>query len=285
MSRLDDLFKAAEGNPNVDIEIVGQTNTTGLNSNSSDIEILDYVTLQLCHCLDTTKMAFKGGYILNKIITQEIPRATMDVDFSISIKEYYDNVKIVLNDIGSSLVSDGIIDSYEIKESVEERSSGGIKLHRESSSVKDLGVDVGLHDIDHGVVPINILGVEAQRFSVERMLSDKILAIYSRKRFRRPKDLYDFYIITNCFNVNMSELLNQVNIRNVIDWNASPMRTEVATQYKIAYDKMHVVNPLHQEELVNKPDFSIVLERVALFVQNWDSSLVWNCNERRFVRC
>ena len=230
-------------------------------------------------------MAFKGGYVLNKIISEpEVPRATIDVDFSIAIDSYYEDVKSVLHNIGDSLLSLEVIESYEIKEMIGPTSSGGIKLHRGNAS-RDLGVDVGLHDISHGTVPMTVFGIDISRFSVERMLSDKISAIYSRRRFRRPKDLYDFYILTNCFDVNMADLMNEVNIRDTIDWDASPHRIEVVTEYAKAYNSLVVHHPQNIDVDVAKPEFKDALKRVADFVNNWDANLKWNCNERRFLRC
>lgn len=264
------------------LEMKLEVSNSGLNSESSDIEILDYIMVMLCHCLDTSKMAFKGGYILNKIMPVPVSRDTRDIDFSIAVIDYYKDVSEVLSKVGDNLVADGVIQSYEVKETITSTSSGGIKLHRNSSKLKDMGVDVGLHDIDHGVVPMSIIGIDANRFSTERILSDKISAIFSRKRFRRPKDLYDFYILTNCFNVSMSDLLNEVNIRSAIDWDASPFRDEVKVQYKKAYDSLIITNPKNSEKVVSKPDFGVVLDRVFLFYNNWDQNLIWNCSDRSF---
>lgn len=265
-----------------DVQVVELSGKTGLTSESSDMDILDYIMVQLCHCLDTSNMAFKGGYVLNKIMPVPVSRNTRDIDFSIAIVEYYRDVVDVFKNVGDSLVSDGIIQSYEVKDTITSTSSGGIKLHRDSSQLKDLGVDVGLHDISHGTVPMSTLGFNVSRFSTERMLSDKISAIFSRKRFRRPKDLYDFYILTNCFNVSMSDLLSEVNIRNTIDWEATPFRDEVKVQYKKAYDSLVITDPKNMEKMVNKPDFGTVLDRVFLFYNNWDQNIKWNCSDRSF---
>lgn len=281
-----DMFKSMVNRDIVKEISFDESSTPNINSESTNMEILDYIMVQLCHCLDTKKMAFKGGYILNKIIpAPEIPRATTDVDFSISVSEYYNDVKNVLRAIGEYLLKSNVIQSYEIKDTIGPTSSGGIKLHRDSSIMKDLGVDVGLHDISYGVVPMKVFGSDTQRFSIERMLSDKISAIYSRKRFRRPKDLYDFYILTNCFDVSMSELLKQVDIRSTINWDASPMSIEVSREYRKAYDKLYVLDPIDNSKVITKPEFDVALRRVSDFVDNWNSSLLWKCEERRFVRC
>lgn len=258
---------------------------TGLDVDASDMEILDYIMVQLCSCLDTKKIAFKGRYVLNKIIMDEVPRATVDVDFSIQTREYYNAVKEVLRSIGENLVNDGLFNEFSVKEDATETCSGGLDLKRGTGSQKKLGVDVGVHDITHGIVPVNILGVDVSRFSVERMLSDKLSAIYSRKRFRRPKDLYDFYIITNCFDVDLDMLNNELSRREV-DWNASPMKQEVTVQYKRAYNSLKIAG-LSDNNIKSIEDtaynFDTVIGRVGLFVDNIRTKSKWVCSKRMFI--
>lgn len=257
--------------------------TTGRTADSSDMEILDYVVAGLCKCLDTKKMAFKGGYVLNKIIKDDVPRNTIDVDFSIQIEDYYGRVKQVLCNIGESLKCNGIIDAYELKQDISLTCSVGIKLIRNTKDKKDLGVDVGLHNIEHGIVPINLIGNDAYRFSVERMLSDKISAIYSRKRFRRPKDLYDFYIITNCFDVDLKLLRNEVEIRGGIEWNLSPMKQEIVEEYRKAYNKLNIsrVSSSDIEDATLYP-FDDVISRLSSFVSCMYTKDVWVCGRKHF---
>lgn len=90
----------------------------------------------------------------------------------------------------------GYVANYSIKEEIHERMSGGIDFYAEDGH-KVLGVDVGLHDISYGIKHYNLEFTDVDAFTVERMLSDKLIAITTRKRFRRTKDLYDLYAITN----------------------------------------------------------------------------------------
>lgn len=131
-----------------------------------------------------------------------------------------------------------------------------------------------------GVQNWSCVGFDCRRFEVERMLSDKISAIYSRKRFRRTKDIYDFYILTNNFDVNMSQLRQYIINRGLIDWNADPFREEVVTQYAKAYDKLNVVT--QNGVLIDKPELNKILLRLREFMNNYNNDVTWNHVERVF---
>lgn len=247
-----------------------------LNTNSSTEDILDFIMLNLCSRLEINKLAFKGGYILSKIVPKDEVRATRDIDFSIANKEYYEVVKKILTSIGDELISLGVCDSYEVKDDIHETMSGGINYYMSDGS-RHMGVDVGLHDISFGIRKININCSDINAFAIERMLSDKISAMFSRKRFRRSKDLYDFYILTSNFNVNMHDLNEFILKRAPLDFGASPLREEVLVEYKKAYDKLKLNGDNDQKELTEKPTFDLVISRLRLFIANLSSDKIWNC--------
>lgn len=256
---------------------------TGLSNSSTDMEVLDYIVSELCLCLDASKMAFHGCYTLNKIINENvgssIPRGTCDVDFSIAEAGYYCEIRSVLDKIGSSLVSDGLFDSYEVTANASRDHSGGIELRRDTSSKsKKLGVDVGIRDTSHGLIPISILGFDTYRFSVERMLADKISAIHSIKGLRRSKDLYDFYIITNCFDVDIPTLKNEINSDCSIDWSMNPLNQEMILKYQHAYSKLQV----RRNNTIISPNaagckFEDVMGRLNMFMLEIDNNCRWIC--------
>lgn len=236
-----------------------------IDDNSSDMEVLDYIMIFVCTRLKSVKSVFKGGYVLMKIMP-DMARYSHDIDFSISEKEQYELVKQVLDELGSSLVSLKVIDSYEIKDTIEHNKSGGIKLHRSGFDKQDLGIDIGLHDLSFGIQEWNILGIDVEKFTVERMLSDKISAIFSKKRFRRTKDLYDFYILTSsCKNINIDKLREFLELRE-INWDTTPFDPIVLREYGKAYDKLNIKN--HTGKILYKPEFSecmnILKEYVAV---------------------
>lgn len=251
----------------------------GINQSSSSQEVLDYIMTELCSSLDITKLAFKGGYVLNNILPKNVARRTTDIDFSISEKLYYESVVKCFERIGNTLVSIGIAESYEIKDEIKETMSGGIKIHT-PNKVRDLGVDVGLHDTSYGVDNVNIIGFDVNKFMIERMLADKLSAMFSRKRFRRPKDLYDFYVLTEYFDVDMNKLRDCIDRRG-IEWDKTPLKEEVCVQYKKAYDMLEMSEDLRVQQ--EKPNFNIVIGRVEIFVNNYDSVVNWNHKIGGFV--
>lgn len=235
-----------------------------LDSNSTDIEILDWIIVFLCSRLKSVNLAYKGGYVLMKVFP-DTARLSHDIDFSLGEGEIYESIVIpALKDMGELLIQNKCIDSYTIKDSITPTSSGGIKLHRVTKDKVDLGVDIGWHELSYGVQAWDILGVSTTRFSVERMLSDKLLAIFSRKRFRRTKDLYDVHLLVNSCSINIDALREFLDNRG-INWELSPFRDDVIEEYGNAYKKLDVKN--YTGASIKKPDFSICMESLAELVR------------------
>jgi hypothetical protein len=107
-------------------------------------------------------------------------------------------------------------------------------------------------------------GYDLMRFTVERMLSDKLSAIYSPKRFRRTKDLYDVYILNAAFDIDYKKLKEYIERRNTIDWSKDPFREDVQIQYSAAYDKLKITNAVNDE--VYKPPFGKCMEVLHMIV-------------------
>lgn len=207
------------------------------------------------------KLAFKGGYMLTKLMPNTA-RQTTDIDFSIGDSELYHGLLKTLEVIGDHFVDEGYISSYKIKNEIREFMSGGMDMYS-STGEKILGIDVGWHDISFGVTTTKIDICELSAFMIERMLADKITAILSRKRFRRPKDIYDLYCISNCFNFN-TLLINEFIIKRTqgvgADWNNFPFKEDVIIEYKKAYDKL-ILTSMYKNVSLNKPDFYEVMKR------------------------
>lgn len=274
------LCKAAQAaagctvSSNTDVEYVEDCTLT---DNSSVKEILEYIMLYMCKNLGVVVNAYKGGFMLTRLLP-EYARLTHDIDFSISDKRQYEDVKTVLTNLGNILVAKGVFTSYELKEDIEERRSGGIKFV-DKNGIKDFGVDVGLHDLSYGTHPWTFKGFDINIFDFERMLSDKISAIYSVKRFRRAKDLYDFYIITSNYDIDLSKLRMYIEQRGTIEWDRDPFREEVVTQYRIAYEKLKVRNIDGENMELEKPQFSLCLAQLERFMRGINNSR-WNHDKK-----
>ena len=210
-----------------------------LREGMSKIELLDYMVLSVTRTLSVQK-AFKGGYMLNKLIKAS-SRQTSDIDFSISSKEDYEEIKHVLKSIAEKFICYGYISSYKIKETIEEKMSGGIDLYNDTGE-KVLGVDVGLHDIGWGVTSYSFDVTTLDGFEIERMLADKLIAITSRKRFRRTKDLYDFFIITSSFDFSFDKLKEYVALRGGAEWENIPFTDVVIREYEKAWNKLRLID-------------------------------------------
>lgn len=236
-----------------DVEI----DNSELNTINSD---LDFIVLTLVR-LFGDKLAFKGGYMLTKLIPDRA-RQTTDVDFSIQNSEVYKELLIAMEKIGDELIRRGHIARYQIKPEVHERKSGGMDMYS-SSGEKILGIDIGWHDISFGTTTTNIKIAQVNAFKVERMLADKITAILSRKRFRRPKDIYDLYCITNCFDFD-AKLVSDFILKRTeglgAEWSNIPFDATVCREYEKAYNKLNL-NSIHIGQNLNRPDFTAVLNR------------------------
>lgn len=244
-------------------------------------DILDWVMVRLCTGLDIEEMAFKGGYVLSKVLPKNDVRGTRDIDFSILRKVYYSDVKDVMIAIGDDLIATGICSTYEIKDTVEPIMSGGVKYYM-ADGTKSIGIDVGLHDITWGIHKVFITGNTVNAFTPELMLSDKISAMFTRKRFRRSKDIYDLYVITNNFDVDLAELTRCIKKRGELDYGLSPLRDEIMDGYKHAYDMLDInINHTEYGNSVLKPDFNTVIDRARVIIVNLESGLKWNHVNRR----
>lgn len=270
LSKLLSAAKVASGCNKVEEDFISHEYM--LDKNSTRIEILDFIMIFLCERIDLELSVFKGGYVLTKLIPDEA-RLTEDIDFSVSEDKQYSDIIPVLEDLAVVLKSKGIITEYEIKPTIAPTSSGGIKMIAADGS-SNIKIDIGWHDISWGVQHWKYQDYDCNRFEVERMLSDKISAIYSRKRFRRTKDIYDFYILTNNFDISISKLREYINKRGTIEWDKDPFREDVLNEYGKAYNKLKVQT--HKGELITKPVFAEIIIRLRDFMNNYDKNVKWN---------
>ena len=225
-------------------------------------DMLDYIVITIIQNLGQENLAFKGGYMLNQLVP-EVSRQTRDVDLSVDSQEEYEKVKLILKDIAEHFVSLGLAKEYSIKDTITPTSSGGLTLYDANGS-RFLGVDVGWHQLITGTKWYNLKLGQVHAFSVERMLSDKVHAIFTRKRFRRTKDLYDVYILLENFDVDYEKFKECIKLRGELDLNKNPFREEVLEQYLHAWNKLNLVSIVSTKE-IEKPEFKLVIERLGHF--------------------
>lgn len=281
LARMDSMYKdtvgASSNNTNVEIESVEYA-PNKIN------EYLDYMVLELVREFGN-KLAFKGGYMLTKLM-RNTARQTSDIDFSILSDDIYEQIKIKLWSICNHLQSVGAIDEYSIKDNIEHFMSGGADMYKDGKKI--LGIDVGWHDISYGTVIRNVDIGELNSFEVERMLADKITAILSRKRFRRPKDLYDLYCISECMEFDAKVVRDYILRRTDgkdADWQNYPFNEKVLIEYEKAYNSLTIASIYSGVEL-RKPDFQSVIDRfykVANGVQHGNILHRWSVTSHSYI--
>lgn len=248
---------------------------------------LDYMVLELVREFGNN-LAFKGGYMLTKLMDMSA-RQTTDIDFSIASLELYEDIKLVLDRIGTHFVETGIVDMYKVKEAIQPRMSGGADFYLDGKKV--LGVDVGWHDTAYGTKLTNIGIATVNAFQIERMLSDKITAILSRKRFRRPKDLYDLYCISEVFNFDIGTVHAYILTRTEgadADWCNFPFSPEVLREYEKAFNKLSVKS-IYLNQILDLAPFEEVIGRFnriadAVRIANKSGVVVWNHESKKFSK-
>ena len=232
------------------------------------------------------KLAFKGGYMLTKMIP-DLARQTADIDFSIQNSELYRELLITMEKIGEEFKKQGVIASYTIKPEVRERLSGGMSMY-DATGRKILGIDVGWHNISYGTTNTNISIATVRSFTIERMLSDKIVAILSRKRFRRAKDIYDVYCISNCFDFD-SKLVYEYILNRTdgvgAEWDNIPFDETVMREYRKAYNALELQS-IQKGRQLDRPEFETVLDRFYVIASCVHNSSIegrsWNHKEGVF---
>lgn len=268
------LFGSVEHNEDNSDKII-------VTSEMSEREMLDYIVLIMARQLETNK-AFKGGYMLNQLLG-EGSRMTRDVDFSIQSHADYDRIKVALLEIAEIFKEKNLITRYKIKEDISSTMSGGIDFYNKEGR-KFLGVDVGLHDLSWGIQDYSFTITDLHGFEIERMLADKIIAITTRKRFRRTKDLYDLWVLTNNFDFDYRKLQKFIELRGGAEWDNIKFNDDVLVQYSRAWDKLILEN-LHGESL-EKPPFRTTLHRfylIALPLKENEKYAAWDHRQWRLL--
>lgn len=138
-------------------------------------------------------LIFQGGLFIGFYTGSY--RRTQDVDASIFEAAVYEYVKQALVKFGEKLKAMGYIEKYEVDPEVSIGRSGGAKYYDLDGS-KLASVDINLHSrvLSYNVVNIKGYGTITVS-SLEQVMADKMSAMYSSKRFRRAKDLYDIYCL------------------------------------------------------------------------------------------
>lgn len=224
-------------------------------------------------CLQSDTLVFKGGLFLGE--HTGAPRYTQDVDVSIITADAYSRVKHVLAEFGELLIKEGVITDYELRNTVEPGHSGGAKFKGSTGRIL-LSVDVSLGGEKLDVVTLNTsVAGDIKMTSVEQVLADKLSVLYSPRRFRRAKDLYDVWQIINSCTIDHEKLIACLRVRNVYPLPAAlaPFCEQCYEQVEHAYNTLRILDPI-TEELSPKPDFSEIVSTVGKFTSKFTGAEV-----------
>lgn len=209
-------------------------------------------------------MVFKGGLFLGE--HTGTPRFTQDVDMSIVSMPAYLHIREVLKEFGERLIVEDVIRSYEVLEDVVEGRSGGAK-YRDIDGRVLLSIDVSLggDTLDTLVMDTGVAG-RVHLETIEQVLADKLTVLYSRKRFRRAKDLYDIWQIISSCSIDTDRLAALLRARDILPLplDKAPFNEEHYLQLEHAYDRLQILDP-NTELPVGKPSFEEIVAVVGKF--------------------
>jgi len=198
------------------------------------------------------------------------PRHTQDIDLTIVDENLYFNFRKLLAEFGEKLISTGDIVSYEIKEDIFYNQSGGAK-YRDVTNRVVLSIDISwsVTELDNVLVDTEEFGT-IRISSVEQILSDKLAVLFSRKRFRRSKDLYDTWLILKTCSIKEERLIKCLQERSIysLPVDKAPFREDCYLQIEHAYNKL-LITDAKIELLMEKPSFEEVVKVVGNFVMKF----------------
>ena len=229
--------------------------------------------LELRENYDKT-IVLKGNILLNKILP-ELARSTKDMDLDIvaTEEEYKTYILPVLTAHVDKLVDSGEVDFYTVRE-VKHGSICGIKVYKYNEVEQPLltfSVDINLISDTEGITLYRTYDYDFYGSSLEKILSDKLSAVLSSKRYRRMKDFYDIYIILKSdMKVDLHEFMylfqrqNQEETSGLI--NTVPFNEMEIDKLYQAWNKLRL-GSFSGEEMV-KPKFQDVIKILYKFTDS-----------------
>lgn len=216
---------------------------------------------------------YQGGFFIGNYTGE--PRYTQDVDMTIIYLPTYERVKTALTSFGELLFGEGVISRYAVKPSTSERNSGGAKYYALDGSIL-FSVDIGYHENPLQTQALTISGLGTVSVScVEQMLCDKVSALYSDRRLRRIKDLFDAWHILSVCEIDDSIFIDCLTRAGIAPLPSSdgPFTYDNVDRMEAAYNSV-VVFPVGSREAYPKPTFAEVVELVGGFCARFSDAEV-----------
>lgn len=248
-------------------------NTTdffGIDLNSArDIskqEALDILVIGLFRRGWGDKLVIKGGWAMTKLFPN-LARATVDVDACMLNTEDWYKLKSDLCDICDTELSRYGYSMSKTKDPDPGFSSGRMKFITDRKTPygesRIIGMDVSIDPQSPRRAQIEFEGFLLNVPLFETMLSDKTTAMFSDKRYRRAKDLYDIYEIAISTQLLSTVYVSQLDANEFWgNYSNSPFSQDALLRLSDAWDKLELTSA-DRSHALKKPSFSVVINTFA----------------------
>lgn len=236
------------------------------NSLTEDGQILERLIFGLSRIFGE-KMVLKGGFALMHFLP-DTSRMTRDIDIDVVGASVVQNRIEELTNMCESMKRLGIIDDYLLDADISKDKSGKVDFYRRGKH--KIGIDIGIRDISFGTCRLQLDSLSLRSYTVERMLCDKLCCISSIRIQRRPKDLYDVYIITNSFEFSIEKICELYKMDKDLnpDWSHIYFSEHTMNNIKHAYEKLSI-SPIYKNKgFIDKPSFEQVWIRATSIISD-----------------
>lgn len=213
-------------------------------------EVLRWIVSNLCVDLDAHKSDIWKVVIGNAAQDTKIP--IYDSKIGIYVCSV---IKSSMNNIFRALIQANIISTYEMD--VVEHRSVGVKLHDCRGEDTNINVSWNFKGYNFSLI------FDSEGFSVEKMLSDIIAAVYLPERTVSAYDLYNFYVITDYFDVDLKKI--ELGSHQ-LEWGKTPYNETVCREYAKAYNNLQKDRPCAIE----------IIERLHMFMYYSETHYKWS---------
>lgn len=230
------------------------------------------------------QIILKGGLNLEvALIKYNSPinaRPTVDADFQLFSEDILESLLAEIPHLESQLnlkykVFDRRgLDKTPNSDSITIETDLGVKFEVDIN-ISKYKVDVEVFDIEY---PLG--------YSMESMLADKLKVFYSKKIYRRSKDLYDLYLLSVAKNFKL------IATKSVIldKWENTvfpemPLHSANLDDLKYAYNKLSGIGDKLEFEEIYKKVFEFTTPLIGFIFSKAADDLQWDANKREWVEC
>lgn len=226
----------------------------------------------------------KGGLNLEvalyKYNSELSARPTVDADFQVTSKATWEKL---LQDLPTLKSPNGF------KYTVKERRGFDITPDSDSAVIEtdkgvnfDVDVNISLYEVS-----IEIYDPEYPKgYSIESMLADKLWVFYSKKIYRRSKDVYDLYLLSKAKNYILAET-KKVILEKWANTGMpeSPLHFADLDRLKHAYSKLIGIEDKPPFEEIYKKVFGFTAPLIDFLYDKSETNLAWDRRKGEWIEC